>query len=196
MSAWIEMVSDAAADGDLREALDLARTPHGTVDNVLRVHSLRPNTMRGHITLYRSILHDDANTLPTWLQETIGSYVSILNDCDYSQANHWANARHLIGDAARADEIEKALQARRPQDAFTGGELALLQYAEKLTLSPAEMQESDIVSLREAGIDDGRILEANQIVCYFSYVNRSLNGLGVTTEGDIVGYYAEDENTA
>ena len=61
MSAWIEMVSDAAADGDLREALDLARTPHGTVDNVLRVHSLRPNTMRGHITLYRSILHDAAD---------------------------------------------------------------------------------------------------------------------------------------
>ena len=196
MSAWIEMVSDAAADGDLREALDLARTPHGTVDNVRRVHSLRPNTMRGHITLYRSILHDAANTLPTWLQETIGSYVSILNDCEYSLANHWANARHLIGDAARADTIEKALHARRPQDAFVGVELALLQYAEKLTLSPAKIQESDMVPLREAGIDDGQILEANQIVCYFCYVNRSLNGLGVTTEGDIVGYYAGDDNTA
>lgn len=196
MSAWIEMISDAAADDDLRQALDQARTPHGTVDNVLRVHSLRPNTMRGHIILYRSILHDDANTLPTWLQETIGSYVSILNDCPYSLANHWANARHLIGDDARADEIETALHARRPGDAFDGAELALLQYAEKLTLSPAEMQESDMAPLRAAGVDDGRILEANQIVCYFNYVNRSLNGLGVTTEGDIVGYYADDGNTA
>tara|TARA_R110002072_G_scaffold112223_18_gene241048 strand:- start:98 stop:688 length:591 start_codon:yes stop_codon:yes gene_type:complete len=196
MSAWIEMISDAAANDDLRDALDLARTPHGTVDNVLRVHSLRPNTMRGHIILYRAILHDDANTLPTWLQETIGSYVSILNDCDYSLANHWANARHLIGDAARADAIEKALYARRPQDAFEGGELALLQYTEKLTLTPGKMEQDDVAALRAAGIDDGRILEANQIVCYFSYVNRSLNGLGVSTEGDIVGYYAEDGNTA
>lgn len=196
MSAWIEMISDAEADDDLREALDLARTPHGTVDNVLRVHSLRPNTMRGHIILYRSILHDEANTLPTWLQETIGSYVSILNDCAYSLANHWSNARHLIDDPSRADDIEKALHARRPQDAFTGGDLALLQYAEKLTLSPGAMVESDVASLRAAGIDDGQILEANQIVCYFCYVNRSLNGLGVTTEGDIVGYYAEDDNTA
>lgn len=196
MSAWIEMISDAAANDDLRDALDLARTPHGTVDNVLRVHSLRPNTMRGHIILYRAILHDDANTLPTWLQETIGSYVSILNDCDYSLANHWANARHLIGDAARADAIEKALYARRPQDAFEGGELALLQYTEKLTLTPGKMEQDDVAALRAAGIDDGQILEANQIVCYFSYVNRSLNGLGVSTEGDIVGYYAEDGNTA
>lgn len=196
MSAWIEMISDAAADDDLRQALDQARTPHGTVDNVLRVHSLRPNTMRGHIILYRSILHDDANTLPTWLQETIGSYVSILNDCPYSLANHWANARHLIGDDARADAIETALHARRPGDAFDGAELALLQYAEKLTLSPADMQEGDMAPLRAAGVDDGQILEANQIVCYFNYVNRSLNGLGVTTEGDIVGYYADDGNTA
>ena len=190
------MIPDAEADDDLCEALRLARTPHGTVDNVLRVHSLRPSTMRGHILLYRSILHDDANTLPKWLQETIGSYVSILNDCTYSLVNHWANVRHLIGDDARSDEIEKALHARSPQEVFAGGELALMQYAEKLTWSPAEMQETDILALRDAGVDDGQILEANQIVCYFSYVNRSLNGLGVTTEGDIVGYYADDGNTA
>jgi hypothetical protein len=48
------------------------------------------------------------------------------------------------------------LLAHRPQDAFVGGELALLKYAEKLTPSPAKMQESDIVPVREAGIDDAR----------------------------------------
>ena len=46
MSAWIRMISDDEADTDLTDALAGARTPHGTVDNVLRVHSLRPNTMR------------------------------------------------------------------------------------------------------------------------------------------------------
>ena len=122
MSAWIKMISDEDADEALLDTLKLARTPHGTVDNVMRVHSLRPNTMRGHVVLYRAALHDDANTLPTWLQETISSYVSILNDCPYSLANHWANARHLIGDDARADKIEKALQDHRPEDAFDGAD--------------------------------------------------------------------------
>lgn len=191
MSAWIKMISDDEADDDLLDALALARTPHGTVDNVMRVHSLRPNTMRGHVILYRAALHDDANTLPLWLQETISSYVSILNDCGYSLANHWANAKHLIDDASRADEIEAALYARRPQDAFEGRELALLRYAEKLTLYPGNMQQSDVGALRESGLDDGEILEANQIIGYFNYVNRCLNGLGVTTENDIVGYYAD-----
>ncbi len=77
MAAWISMISDADATSDLRDALDLARTPHGTVDNVMRVHSHRPNTMHGHVILYRAVLHDDANTLPTWLQEVIGSYMCL-----------------------------------------------------------------------------------------------------------------------
>ena len=185
------MISDEEADDDLRDVLKLARTPHGTVDNVMRVHSLRPSTMRGHVLLYRAALHDDANTLPEWFQEIVSSYVSILNDCAYSLANHWANARYLIGDVARADKIEKALLARIPQDAFEGSELALLQYAEKLTLSPGTLAKADVDALRAAGIDDGQILEANQIVSYFNYVNRCLNGLGVTTDGDVVGYYSE-----
>ena len=191
MSAWIKMISDDEANDELLDVLNLSRTPHGTVDNVMRVHSLRPATMRGHVALYRAALHDDANTLPTWFQETISTYVSILNDCDYSLANHWANARYLIGDEARADTIETALLARKPENAFEGSELALLNYAEKLTLSPANMIESDITVLKAAGIDDGQILEANQIICYFNYVNRSLNGLGVSTDGDVVGYYTK-----
>jgi uncharacterized peroxidase-related enzyme len=186
------MISDEEADPALRELLDLARTPHGTVDNVMRVHSLRPNTMRGHVTLYRAALHDDANTLPMWLQETMSSYVSMLNDCPYSLANHWANARHLIGDDARADAIEAALKADAPEQAFDGAELALMNYARKLTREPGTMVEADVAALRAAGVDDGEILEANQIIGYFNYVNRLLNGLGVTTDGDVVGYYAKE----
>ena len=196
MSAWIKMISDEEADEELLDALSLSRTPHGTVDNVMRVHSLRPNTLRGHVILYRAALHDDSNTLPMWLQETISSYVSILNHCPYSLANHWANARHLIGDNLRADEIRSALENRSPSDVFEAAELALMQYAEVLTLRPSQVTELDVIKLRENGLNDGEILEANQIICYFNYVNRSLNGLGVTTDNDVVGYYANKADDA
>ncbi|MDG2406324.1 MAG: peroxidase-related enzyme [Paracoccaceae bacterium] len=189
MTAWISMVSDENADLELKKMLDLARTPHGTVDNVMRVHSLRPNTMKGHVTLYRAALHDTANTIPKWFQETISSYVSMLNDCPYSLANHWKNAAHLIGDVAKATQIEKALQVRQPEACFDGAELSMLKYAEKLTLSPAKMVHDDVQALKDNGLDDGQILEVNQIVGYFNYVNRLLNGLGVTTSGDTVGFY-------
>ncbi len=184
------MVPDADADAALSEALARARTPHGTVDNVMRVHSLRPGTMHGHVTLYRACLHDDGNSVPPWFQEVLGSYVSALNDCAYSYANHWANAKHLIGDDARAGRIERALEARRPESHFAGRELAALRYAEALTLRPGAMSEDSVRALRETGWDDGEILEMNQIVCYFNYANRVLNGLGVTSAGDVIGYYA------
>lgn len=193
MTAWIRMIEDQDADPELLEILKLARTPHGTVDNVMRVHSLRPNTMKGHVMLYRAALHDDVNTLTMWLQEVIGSYVSLLNRCNYSYANHWANAKHLMGDDAKADAAEKALQNRSPGEVFDGKALALLRYAEKLTVDPGDMVRGDITALTDAGVDDGEILEANQIIGYFNYVNRCLNGLGVTTEGDIVGYYSSSD---
>lgn len=192
MGAWIKMIPDDEAGPELLDVLRLARTPHGTVDNVMRVHSLRPNTMRGHVILYRAALHDDANTLPMWLQEVISSWVSTLNACPYSYANHWSNAAHLIANAQRAEKVEAALKARRPETVFDGRELALLVYAEKLTLRPADMVPADVDALRAEGLDDGEILEANQIIGYFNYVNRLLNGLGVSTDGDVVGYYASE----
>lgn len=191
MSAWIKMISDKDADEELSEVLNLARTPHGTVDNVMRVHSLRPNTMKGHVTLYRAALHDESNTIPMWFQETISSYVSILNDCPYSYANHWKNAAHLMQDPTKANQVEIALNAKKPESHFVGAELVMLEYTEKLTLKPGEMVETDVIKLRENGVDDGQILELNQIIGYFNYVNRLLNGLGVTTSGDTVGFYKD-----
>tara|TARA_S200000501_G_scaffold279309_1_gene263254 strand:+ start:2581 stop:3162 length:582 start_codon:yes stop_codon:yes gene_type:complete len=190
MKSWIKMIADDDADDDLSSALNLAKTPHNTVDNVLRVHSLRPSTMIGHMTLYKSVLHDEKNTIPKWFQETISSYVSLLNECDYSFQNHWRNACHLINDKDKSDKILLSLNERKPENQFKGKELALLVYAEKLTLNPSKMNKLDYEKLKEVNVSDEEILEANQIICYFNYVNRSINGLGVTTEGDIVGYYS------
>ena len=75
---------------------------------------------------------------------------------------------------------------------FVGRELALLRYAEKLTADVGEMNRADYDALIEAGCSDGEILEVNQVVAYFNYSNRLLNGLGVTTEGDTVGFYSSD----
>ena len=189
MSAWIKIIRTEEASARLKEIMTLAKTPHGTVDNVMKVHSLRPSTMKGHLFLYRAVLHDNDNTIPEWFQETISSYVSILNKCEYSLANHWANACHLIDDVDRSNKIRIALESRRPEDEFDGANLALLNYTAKLTLNPDRIIESDIIHLRRSGVSDGEILEANQIVSYFNYVNRTINGLGVTTDGDTVGYY-------
>ena len=193
MSAWIKMIDDAEADGRLKDLLDQARTPHGTVDTVMRVHSLRPKTMEGHVTLYRSVLHSEDNTLPFWFLEVIASYTSILNDCTYSLTHHFMNVRNLLRDQPRSDRIFTALKAHRPEDEFDGKKLALLRYAGKLTSQVGRMVKSDFEALKIAGCEDGEILEVNQVCAYFNYSNRLLNGLGCTTDGDVIGYYKGDD---
>ena len=61
---------------------------------------------------------------------------------------------------------------------------AMLGYAEKLTLSPAEMSADDLAPMRSAGLSDEAILNACEVVSYFNFVNRMADGLGVTLESD------------
>ena len=189
------MIALSEATGVLKEMYRKVTTPHGTVDNVMRAHSLRPHTMEGHLALYRSVLHNPENTLPFWFLEVVASYVSMTNNCAYSLAHHFTNARRLIADRGRSELIRAALEAGRPEQAFAGRELALLNYARKLTAEVGRMERADIDALRAAGCDDGEILEVNQVCAYFNYSNRLLNGLGVTTEGDVIGYYAEGDKS-
>lgn len=193
MTAWIRMIPLEEATGKLAEAYKKVTTPHGTVDNVMKAHSLRPHTMEGHVALYRSVLHAPDNTLPFWFLEVIASYTSSLNKCLYSFTHHFTNARRLMNDKAKSDLVLSAMDARNPALAFSGKELALMVYAGKLTTDVGAMEKADVDALHNAGCDDGEILEVNQVVGYFNYSNRLLNGLGVTTEGDVIGYYKEDE---
>ena len=187
------MLSVENATGSLKEAYDLAKTPAGTVDNVMRIHSQRPHTMVGHLTLYRSVLHHQDNTLPLWFLEAVGVYTSLLNNCEYSFKHHCTNMRRLLKDDERFAAIETALRGQAPEAAFSGKELALMRYTEKLTISPGKVEAADLEAAKSAGATDGEILEVNQVCAYFCYSNRTINGLGVTLAGDTVGYYKDQQ---
>jgi len=58
----------------------------------------------------------------------------------------------------------------------------LVDYADKLTLTPAAITGADIDCLRRAGFDDRAIHDACAIVSYFAFVNRIADGLGVELE--------------
>lgn len=60
--------------------------------------------------------------------------------------------------------------------------LAMLNYAEKLTLAPGAMEPADVSALRDAGFTDRDILDIAEVVGYYAYVNRIADGLGVSIE--------------
>ena len=61
---------------------------------------------------------------------------------------------------------------------------AILAYAERLTLEPASVEESDIERMRKAGLSDEAILHTCEVTAYFNYVNRMADGLSVQLEDD------------
>ncbi len=116
------------------------------------------------MALYKHVLHHGANTVPKAFLETIGVWVSLLNRCAYCVEHHCAGLGRLLGDDARSAAIRAALETGAIEAGpFEPREKLALRYAEALTR------------------------EINQVTAYFAYANRTVLGLGCSTEGDILG---------
>lgn len=185
---WIETVAYEDSQGRLRQLYDRVKGPDNNVDNIMMMHSLRPHTMEAHMAVYKYVLHHSANTVPKWFLEAIGVWVSVLNGCGYCVEHHFAGLKRLMRDDARADALRAAMER-----ADIGGmpldvrERAAMVYARRLTRDPGGMIEADVATLRAVGWSDGEILEINQVTAYFCYANRTVLGLGCSTDGDILG---------
>jgi uncharacterized peroxidase-related enzyme len=186
--AFITVIPPEEANGRLEKIYRQVKSPEGQVDNVLQVHSLRPHTLAGHMAIYKAVLHHTGNVLPEWYLESVGVLVSQLNGCVYCASHHAAGLKRLLESEALVFETYfAALQLELPGDPFTMREQQGLAYARKLTQTPGEIEATDIITLREAGFDDGEILELNQVIAYFAYANRTVSGLGVNLHGELIG---------
>jgi uncharacterized peroxidase-related enzyme len=185
--SWIKTLDRKAADGRLSAIYDRVAGKTGQIDNILAAHSLRPHTLEGHMALYKAALHHYGNALDKAYLEAIGTWVSSLNKCAYCVEHHFAGLKRLLANDERAAQIRDAIDSGIPERAFAGRELAGLRYAELLTRAPHTLIEQHVIALRDAGFDDGEILEINQVTAYFAYANRTVLGLGVNPAGEALG---------
>lgn len=186
--AFIDVISPQRASGRLEKAYQRVQSPEGQVDNVLQVHSLRPHTLAGHMAIYKAVLHHTGNQLPEWYLEAIGVLVSQLNGCKYCASHHSAGMVRLLKAASLDPEAYLlSLAQATPGAPFTNRQQLGLGYALKLTKTPGQISEADIIKLRDAGFDDGEILEINQVTAYFAYANRTVSGLGVNMDSELIG---------
>ena len=83
---------------------------------------------------------------------------------------------------ADQEKLLAALASNYRQADLQAADLAMLDYAVKLTRSPANMIEADVSSLRAQGFDDRAIHDICAITAYYAFVNRIADGLGVELE--------------
>jgi len=80
--AWIRVIDEGEAGGRLQELYKKLLEPWGGVDNILKIHSLNPASLRGHLSLYTTLMRG-FSPLSRAQREMIAVTVSAVNQCHY-----------------------------------------------------------------------------------------------------------------
>ncbi len=80
--AYIKTISESDAEGRLAELYRRFANSDGTVDNVLKVHSLNPAALLAHAQIYEQAMHAPS-PVSRLEREIIAIGVSRLNGCGY-----------------------------------------------------------------------------------------------------------------
>lgn len=80
--AWIKMIKEGEAQGYLKELYKKYGDPFEGVDNILKIHSLNPPSLRNHYELYKHLLTGTSG-LSRMQREMIAVVVSKVNGCHY-----------------------------------------------------------------------------------------------------------------
>lgn len=175
--AWIKIVGEDEAEGELRGIYDEVRERRGSIASVYRIHSLHPSTMKAHMDLYLTLMYGKS-PLTRAQREMIAVAVSSANECPYCVTHH----SEALAVYAKDGSMREAVAADHRHEGISEKEWAMLRYVRKLTGDLPSVTEGDVRALRTSGWTDAEILDINLIASYFNFVNRIVSGLGVDLE--------------
>ena len=178
--AYIDTIEIEDAEGIVKQEYDKGVQRSGRGFNILKIMSLSPAVLKESIRMYLAIMYGESE-LSRAQREMLATVVSQVNHCYY-----WIEAH---GDDFR-DEVKDKEKARHLKHDWRTADLseedkALCSWAVKLTLTPAEMVESDVRDLETFCFSQNAISDAAQVISYFNYINRIADGLGVDLEPEM-----------
>jgi len=134
--AWIEVMPEEEAQGELAEAYRRIAGSRGKMANITRVQSLNPDSMCVHLDLYLAVTFDPSG-LSRNEREVIAVVVSEVNGCAYCVAHHGEALCHYWQDRERVEQAAQDFRALELPERTR----RVLAYAKKLTCAPHEMKE-------------------------------------------------------
>jgi len=163
----IRAPSRAKLDPDMQKYFGVCEEKLGFVPNVLAAYSFSQPKLRAFVNLYNDLMLAESG-LSKLEREMLAVVVSSANRCYYCLTAHGAAVRALSGDA----ELGEMLVMNWRTAKVPARQRALLEFAHKLTVTPAEVGEADRAALREAGFAERDIWDAASVVGFFNYTNR------------------------
>ena len=170
---WLRVPDEDELPAEIVELWQPSLEKLGFVPNVLRLYALRPSRLLAWNAHYEEAMKGDS-TLTKADREAIAVVVSVTNDCAYCIAAHSAALRKLTKDPALADRIAAAYADADIPERMKRA----LDFAVKLTRTPAAMSEADVQLLRDSGWSDEDVMDITEVTALFNFSNRMASGLG------------------
>ncbi|MEO9253957.1 MAG: peroxidase-related enzyme [Tepidiformaceae bacterium] len=108
-------------------------------------------------------------------REMISVVVSMQNQCLYCLTAHGFALRALLKDPVKGDRV--TLDYRRA--GLTEKQMAMLDFAVKLTLDPVTVSEEDVEDLRAVGFTDEDVWDIAEVTAMFNFTNRLSSATGM-----------------
>jgi len=151
---------------DVRERIDEETERAGFTPNVFRAMAYRPEQFRAFVAYHDALV--EATELEREEIELVVVAVSGVNDCPYCVVAHGALLRIYAEDPQLAEQVATNHRTADINDAHR----AMLDFAVKLTESPARIEESDLERLAEHGYSRRAIWDIGSVAAFFNLSNR------------------------
>lgn len=154
-------------DEGMKKYFQICREKLGLLPNVLRAYAFRPAKLKTFVGFYNELMLGDSG-LSKLEREMIAVVVSSTNHCFYCIAAHGQAVRELSGDP----ELGEMLVANYRVADLSPRQRAMLDFAYKLTIRPAEVDDVDRAALKKAGFKPEDIFDIADTVGFYNMSNR------------------------
>lgn len=161
-------------DEDMRRYFTVCQEKLGMVPNVLRALSFDQAKLRNFANFYNEVMLGDSG-LSRLEREMIAVVVSSINHCYYCLVSHGQSVRKLSGDPVLGELLVMNYRSAR----LSPRERAMLDFAARLTETPAKVQEADRQALRDTGFSDRDIWDIVAATGFYNMTNRMSTGVGM-----------------
>lgn len=153
---------------DMRERIEAVTEKSGFVPNVFLAMAHRPAEWRAFFAYHDALMEKEGGGLSAADRELVVVATSAANDCLYCVVAHGAIARIRARNPLIADQV--AVDWRKAD--LTERQKAMLGFAVKLAVRPADVADQDLEELRGHGFDDEDIWDIGAITALFALSNR------------------------
>jgi uncharacterized peroxidase-related enzyme len=109
-------------------------------------------------------------------REMMAAYVSGVNACQYCHGAHTAAAKEFGVSEQLISDLLTSVQTAQVDPKM----VPVLNYIRKLTLAPTTMTQRDADAVYAVGWTERALYDAVQICCLYNFMNRFVEGLGLT----------------